>query len=681
MSSHTLTIDLDPNKLIVESIDLTPKELAQKANFFKNKSYGYVAMGDESQQVELNYTGLLGSCESMWSSCIFGWLGKYSIIKDNEIFHATNTRGDNPFYQRSIKEKQNLELEINQTLPHLENEHTQIELIRHDLRKAKDLKMMFDMGDEVGLKMMFIDQVDHHSGGSMQGNPGRLSMSFMRNNNIMPTLVDDFIRMNSINDLKEDGSLYNLSKVEKNMLESKWNAYTRWKQIFRDGINRRHEMANNLLKNKKHMLEQRKTWLKPRIARLKMMSELLEKAPSALSKNWIERIGEMRSIHETDITLFKPHNAAMLGYPKDHLGQFGSNAPMYDWFVQENYIYNGKYGLIAKYPWITEDWVESKVKTLKSKSDVKKFVTGGGDLLKATTKAPIYEGKMYYLMYTVKFEKAVIVMRGEEGKETPVEDGTWNIKSYALTKNLMLLYLLNLEAEEEVFNKELEKFVFKHDDYISINYFMTPRGDMTILKKTFKYDNKKTIITNLDQKIKQIQKTNTIDKTKIDKNNKEELDKLNKIKHLIENDLLVDENTHKNIYQSAKYFEFNSFKDKREKIFEKHKKLIIEILEISGHMYENIIFQRVSSLNVKGKNGKDKKVLVEHLNEHLSKLGLKLNQDPIVHKMYDTHTWPNGPYIGYNGVDDLVIQNLFVPQGVSAGKEIKGALLSKFKMP
>ncbi|MCK5322104.1 MAG: hypothetical protein KAJ47_02475, partial [Candidatus Aenigmarchaeota archaeon] len=652
-------IKLDPNELETDKGKTTPDKLSliptkEDIPF----SRGFLFSGDQTQQTLINYTGELGSCENIWTGCLFGW-GKpnhFRIYKESENFHAVNGRQDNPFYQNTIAEKQRLEQEINTILPHLEREHTDIELIKHDLRRAEELRMMFDDADEAGLKMMFVDQIDFYSGGGGQGQSGRLSMATMRNGNIMPTIVEDFISMDCIEDLDKDGKLSGLPQVEKNMLRVKWRAYERWKELFGNGIESRHKMAETLMKNKEHMLKERKKWLYPRVSRLKMMDDLLEEDPGGFSKDWAERKGEMRSFHNTSIVIYKEYNIAQVNFPLQEIGQYANNAPMYDWFIQENYIYNAKDGLVAKYPWITEEWIEKKVAELKNKGAPQDPIAGGKELLTSRIHFPIKEDYMYYFLFTIKFDKSIFNSRQPDGKENPLEDGEWDIKNFVLTKNFLLVVLLDQEAKKEVFNRELHKFVFKHDDYFSIQYFMDVYGNMTILPKKFimKEGRKQTALKSLNSSKKKLEKT--LKDNQKDEKTKQKLDETNLLIELITGDLIQKEKTYPLIYgKGAKYFEYDK-KDKkdddkkhdgkRKTLFSKEKKIVQKIFKFAGVHYDDkmILFQRVSKKNVENPEKKHKSPL-ESTNEFLKNFGLVLASDrPFRDPVLDHMTWPNGPY-------------------------------------
>ena len=685
-------IKLDPTKPMNddpdEKIKLSPSKLGVNPTDERIPlSRGFVIGPDETQQTKLNYTGVLGSCENIWTGCLFGW-GKpshYRIFKESESFDAVHGRQDNPFYQSTIGEKQKIEQEINTILPNLEREHTEIELIKHDLRRAEELKTMFDDGDEAGLKMMFVDQVDFFSGGGGQGQPGRLSMATMRNNNIMPTIVEDFISMEDSEDINEGGKLFGLAQVEKNMLKVKWDGFQRWKDIFGKGVDSRYRMADNLLKSKKHMLEERKKWLLPRVSRLKRLTDILEVKPGAMSHHWIERKGELTSIHSTSLVLYKEYNIAQVNFPLQDLGQYAKTAPMYDWFIQENHIFDAKKGLIAKYPWITEDWVEGQIDALKSASDPEP-ATGGGALFTAKVHFPIKEDCMYYFLYTVGFDKTILNVRTPEGKETPLEDGEWDIKNYVITKNFLLLILLDQNAKQEAFVKDLDKFVFKHDDFFNIQYFMDVYGNMTILPKEFKIkkERKERALKSLESektKLEKSLKTNQKDKTLSDK-----LSETNLMIELIGNGLVQKETRYNTIFgKGAKYFEYkkNGAGDKRKSIFSKHRERIKTILKnYAGQHYDDndkIIFQRVSGKNVKNPAIKENSLL-SFSNSILRPFGLTLASDnPFKDPVLDHMTWPGGPYIGR--LRDTIIQHMFVQRAQVGGRTVRGAIESKFGIP
>ncbi len=428
------------------------------------------------QYTRLNFTGPLGSVEAMWTSLLFKWNNDFTgVYKEDEWFHVTPSP-DNLIYSRTVKTKEEIEAKIRATLADLQKEVQELELARHDVRVSKQMLDNFEQENEAALKIMFVDQVDYYAGdvsGGGQG-PGRLSMAFMRNMNIFPTIVDDFLRMKDEKDLEKDGPLGDLPPAEKNFLRVKWQAYQSWKKYFRQALEQRYRTAMSLLRSKEQLLEQRKEWLKPWVARHKMLSDALtsEGAAAKIASSFVERIGELRSMSGEVITIMRAFHIQEANLEPAELWE-KEGIEAYDDYIQEEMIYHGN-GLLGLFPWLTEKWVESKVEELVMN---KRSFDMGGPL----AEKPIKEWWPYYVFFRVEFEKANITLV-PGGQKVDVEDGTWTTTSRCMTKNLALLQLLYFEAQKEQFAREVRALIDPPEEPFYVEY-MKYKGRYILLEK------------------------------------------------------------------------------------------------------------------------------------------------------------------------------------------------------
>ncbi|MEA3229669.1 MAG: hypothetical protein U9P44_02030, partial [archaeon] len=156
----------------------------------------------------------------------------------------------------------------------------------------------------------------------------------------------------------------------------------------------------------------------------------------------------------------------------------------YDYFIQEDYIYNKKYFLREdRYPWINETLIEG-------------FVSGLTDIGKKGQKtgiSDIDEDVWYYTVWTIDFEKTVFNVISN-GQPTPLEDGTWVLHGYIATKNMLMMKLLERKCEAEKTEKEINDMINMDKDKYFIDYcLMSETGPYKITKNEM-YDKKNDIL-------------------------------------------------------------------------------------------------------------------------------------------------------------------------------------------
>ncbi|MCK4968146.1 MAG: hypothetical protein KAS12_03755, partial [Candidatus Aenigmarchaeota archaeon] len=409
----------------------------QNPGSFSNNNLGpcFIVQAEDQEETLLNPTTQPGGIMGMYYGLTF------EVQKDNwRLEKAFEEIEVSPvhqqYYQLVTAQKEQLEGKIKQGMAGISQSVADLELVEHDKRKydefndyIKDLKDETDKtkheAANLRLKSVFVDQVDFHVGGSGQG-AGRLSMAFMRNNNIMPTIVDDFFRMESIEDT-QNGKLKDLPHVEKKMLETKFNAYNQWLDIFRSTVDRRLGRLNQLIKSRDKTLKEYRDWLRPIIARHRMIKEMSDTTAGRkdLATRFTHSQGGASSTNKLITWVWKnmliPDDRL---YPREL--EVMNELPNLDPWAQENLVYNYDTGLVCKYPWITKEWIKNRAKHIED--------TQGFD-----------KNKIYYTFAIIKLGKTNI--KFASGAET--EDGDFYVQMFVLSKNAMMVKLLELECIKE----------------------------------------------------------------------------------------------------------------------------------------------------------------------------------------------------------------------------------------
>ncbi len=210
----------------------------------------------------------------------------YNVSRVTEsIFVSPQSQLHDEFMQR----KQQAEQRVNQTLSNfsdiLETKH----LLEHDIRKLRSRAESFNSHDEDMLKGDFVQLVDGAGAGGQGAD--EQALRFLRDQNIYPTIVADFMEMDSVNDLKtakqmaegkddktaddfNDGALADLPRNEKAILRKKYTMYEKWKDMYGSEVNRRLKELKAQLRNIEQSIEKTKDWLEPYVRDVVMINEM-----------------------------------------------------------------------------------------------------------------------------------------------------------------------------------------------------------------------------------------------------------------------------------------------------------------------------------------------------------------------------------------------------------------------
>ncbi len=459
--------------------------------FGKLKGYAWVSQPFEGYG-NIVYVTRTGRTRQVFNA-LMDWLDgsnfdKYVFDKWIEVRPSSGQ-----FYQTIMGQKYDLQARVKQALISISQSVSDLELLEHDIRKyqefenyLRDAAMDVNVSDkkkreelikrkklaQMALKTIFVDQVDYHAGGTGQG-PGRLSMAFMRNNNIMPTIVDDFMAMESIDDI-ESGPLKNLQTVEKNMLRVKWKLYEEWLKTFRNEVERRLSRLNQLKRSREKTLEQFREWAKPLIVREMAIRDGFSDEANRLDVtmrlgNEYESLGEPVSMTFTNVIAFKRLSTVELQKtPSELIQKQSEKVPeitnIYD-ELAKILIFDENVGLRVKYPWITPAWVNS-VKGW-CLSQVKKKMLGGYS--------------QYLIMTNVRFFTKTTTYRNN----FEVETGVYAFDNFMVTPNIMFVKMVEFKAREEEVRRYINQMLGIKDERKTLRYTVVD-GKYKVLKSSEK---------------------------------------------------------------------------------------------------------------------------------------------------------------------------------------------------
>lgn len=200
-------------------------------------------------------------------------LGYSSHRVTESIFVSPQSQLHDEFMQR----KQQAEQRVNQTLSSFSDILEQKHLLEHDIRKLRGRSEAFDSKDEDILKGDFVELVDGANAGAQQG--GEAAMKTLVERNIYPTIMSDFMEMDSVDDLKSEedggtGKLADLPNNEKAILRKKYAMYEKWKDLYGSEVNRRLNELKSQIQNIERSIDNTKNWLEPYVRDVVMINEL-----------------------------------------------------------------------------------------------------------------------------------------------------------------------------------------------------------------------------------------------------------------------------------------------------------------------------------------------------------------------------------------------------------------------
>lgn len=410
------------------------------------------------QNIILDLTAPVGTWTGMYYS-LMAQLGnwEFNVRKvDESIEVSPMYKG---FYEMVMGERQNIEIKVKKVIDDIITHSSDLELLKHDFRRYKEFYEYFDFDmkkgkpDEHSLKAVFIDMVDYHTG---EGAPGRLSMVAMQMNNIFPTIIQDFYQMEKLEDLQEKDRLKNLPNVEKDMLKTKWLAYQEWKNLFGSEVRSRYSRLKELIESKSNMLEKSKEWIKPYMARYKMLKEGFS-SEKFRTDRLVNPFGpSSQPTSATSITVWawkefpvpEAHKASgELLALKEDIAKFikvdKDRAILEDKWTKENLLLSPKTGLRSKYDFVDSDWIEEKITDIYMKDDWFK------------ARKRINRTYLYYAFLEINF--TIWTTRTPTGIE--LEDINITVRAYWMSRNVLLTKLFEIKAMQEEFENDLDRML------------------------------------------------------------------------------------------------------------------------------------------------------------------------------------------------------------------------------
>ncbi|MDI6806567.1 MAG: hypothetical protein QMD14_01980 [Candidatus Aenigmarchaeota archaeon] len=249
---------------------------------------------------------------------MFGRLG-FEAIKIEESIAVSPVFRE--YYELTVRQKDHMEAELKTHLASIATAISDLELVKHDLRRYRefmDYYAMIDEGEKLikkgkveegkelilkgqqSLKAVFIDLVDVHTGEGIA-----IKLIAPR----WPTIIADFMRLEDEDVLPEKiKEKYKVPEAEAIILATKNKIYLEWRdRLFKVTVEERFGRLVELVEMRKKSIEEYKDMVRPLVRRYKMLTDALEKPPGKLIERWTWRPDAQRvSLDSVRIWAWKP---------------------------------------------------------------------------------------------------------------------------------------------------------------------------------------------------------------------------------------------------------------------------------------------------------------------------------------------------------------------------------------
>lgn len=429
-----------------------------------------------NQQIEINFTGQPGTASGLYYALTFQLLKwQYNVVKIDEWIEVSPTHRE--YFERTMASKGALEGTIKEGLRSAAQAVADHELVKHDLRKYREIIDYFVMVEnakkepdkekrknkllsaEHVLKSMYVDQVDFHM--------GQMSLIEMARSR-WPTIIADFYALTDEEDTVEKimGKL-KISKAEGVVLKTKNTLFREWMKLFGTTVKERFETLHGLSAAREKSIKEYQEWIKPYITRykaLKVGHERPEIRKTALT-SFADLTGQATFTNNIKVWAWKPYRA--IEYKKmPHTKTDTFHIDPYDKW-SELFIKHPKIGLASIYPWLLN---KGKPITDKDGNVIKEQLVADNivaGIKKGWNSANSLDpNELYYVLFEID-----VLRLGLRLPVGELEDITFTMKTWLMSQNIMLVKLVERECKE----REVERYI---EEMLGVKKDEKPIGDL-----------------------------------------------------------------------------------------------------------------------------------------------------------------------------------------------------------
>ena len=395
----------------------------------------FVFGGPFEMEIKLDYTGLRGSGSNLYYAYVFQlpkW--DYKLKKVDEWIEVTPMFAE--YYNITIEQKHKLEAAIKSGLAGAAAAVTDYELIAHDSRRYREILDYFKQAtnrDEHVLRNLFVDRVDAFTG----------DYALIQMARRWPTIISDFIRMKEgLTEISEIRKELDVSTAEANILKTKNELFKEWKALFLPAVKERYARIATLMNARKKSIDEYRKWLKPYVARYKMIREKQEERPQEFLSNAYMTPGFGQSQASTGVRLWtwKPFTPQEKGIAPARKWKRGG--------LKTKFI-------IDPYDKIVKEWqakVEERYGVKYTEEDIRKLID------KAVQAGELNPNFTYYVFFDVNIQLNLVRTPPPQGTE--LDNLVFQpLKAYVISQNVLLMLLIEIAARESSFEKHINELI------------------------------------------------------------------------------------------------------------------------------------------------------------------------------------------------------------------------------
>jgi hypothetical protein len=422
------------------------------------------------QPYVLDFTTFLGKGSGTLYSLVFKYGKFFKVFKISESLYISPTY--NPYYQITIKQKEEIENNIKVQLAQIASAISDTELIAHDyrkykqffdiikkieeleekLKKEKDEKIKEEIKKQESLlRSIFIDQVDIHT-----GDFSIVSLARTR----WPTLISDFLQLENEEVAEEVlKKLKNITTAEAILLAKKNKLYLEWKKMFFEAVKERFERIKNLLEMRKFSIESYKEMVRPLI---KKWLSYQESIPSKTTP-WAKPASMAQAVESTTFWMIKPipfsqyeaeeiyyesklKNLKELGIKNEEiLEKLGLEKKEIAEIISKRLPVEPSIDRITLVGLLVLNEHFNLDLNLRDLIEIRNFLIGK---TRARVGEEVWKPSPYYVFFEISIDRTIFKM--PDGSE--IEDVWLQISPYLISQNIAILILI----QEKMLNKHID---------------------------------------------------------------------------------------------------------------------------------------------------------------------------------------------------------------------------------
>ncbi|OYT34168.1 MAG: hypothetical protein B6U87_02480 [Candidatus Aenigmarchaeota archaeon ex4484_52] len=409
---------------------------------FSGKNLGkcvFVAGNDMISDIINTTTWASGTTAMLFSCMIEARKDKWVTMASDESFYCPASF--KLYYNYTQEQKEKLEKKIRDVLENIKKDIAEFNEIDDKISKynihIKNLNNLnssdksVQIQAELYFKQIFINETT-------------------KEDDFFKTIINDFLTITNLDKTNQENFFKKIPEEKKNLLKAKLSQFNEWMKIFSNTIKFRLEQALELKRSKEFIIKEAKEAIKPYIIRYKLLKESLssEAARKKIYSTFGKQIAgypDFYTFHKVNYLFKSLDDPYPLMHPKQfvveaaeegHYGKYGC----YDDFMKYELIFNFDHGLICDFPWITEEWIEEKIKEIQKEE---------------TFQGPYWnKNRLYYTFHKITTDGAIGQI--PFGLGNPVNEDTDFVQTmFLMSRNVFMSKILEIKAKEE----EMERYV------------------------------------------------------------------------------------------------------------------------------------------------------------------------------------------------------------------------------